>query len=41
MLLIDIKTISNLKYMLLRRNMQYWSVIWVGVFYWSHEWSWD
>lgn len=32
MLLIEIKTISNLQYMVLR-NMQYWSVIWVGVYF--------
>lgn len=33
MFLSEIKTISNLNYMVLRRNMQYWSVIWVGVYF--------
>lgn len=33
MLLIEIKTISNLKYMVLRRSAQYWSVIWIGVYF--------
>lgn len=32
-MLIEIKTISNLKYMVLRRNMQYWFLIWIGVYF--------